>query len=108
MNYNAAKYFSAHPTVDVFYITSDGQGFYTEDAAWNHAHNTLKDDVIHTAHRNDEEVKLKDRIVVGETEEKYIDATPPAPEGEKEREAAEGEIIIPPAEETKATKKKGK
>ncbi len=33
------NYFSHHPDIDVFYFTTDGQAFYTENEANNHARN---------------------------------------------------------------------
>ncbi len=37
-----ANYFSHHPDTDIFYFTADGQAFYTENEADNHARNLLQ------------------------------------------------------------------
>ena len=56
---NVQAYFDHHPGVDTFYFTSDGQAFFSEHEAENHARNLAhagKDASIERADR-DEQVK---------------------------------------------------
>lgn len=63
--------FNTHPTVDVFFITVDGQAFFTEEMADSHGQKLKPRDVIEISRED-----IMDDVFAGDDDE---DATPPVP-----------------------------